>query len=153
MVIDDLIGNKTNLDAFKDKEAIKEVYNHFITQCINLQLDKQKIESDLEKGGVEKNIIATISEVIISRYFEIKDYLSDPKTTGTFLKDFDWKLHLSLSSDRLSTLSKPVLFLNLQLENENSEKNDFLLELNRKDIDVFISTLEKLNSGMWKLQV
>ena len=120
-------------------------------------------------------MVGSISETLVSRYFQIKDSLSlHSPTSEPFLSNFDWKLHLTMSSDKLSTLSRPTLLLNLSLsratlqhsphsptnESEKGEGVDgeegrkkVVLELSRKDLDTFISSLEKINKAMWKLEL
>jgi hypothetical protein len=51
---------------------------------------------------------------------------------------------LTVSSDKISTLREPALFLNL-LVNKSTEKKEILLELPKEDLASFIKTLERIS--------
>ncbi|KAG6798763.1 COMM domain-containing protein 8 [Apis mellifera caucasica] len=57
--------------------------------------------------------------------------------------DFDWKLKLVMGSSKLASLREPLLQLDLMLESKNS-KRILDMELNKDELDTFISTMESI---------
>ncbi|RUS69498.1 hypothetical protein EGW08_022738, partial [Elysia chlorotica] len=60
----------------------------------------------------------------------------------TVLSDFDWKLKLALSSDKLATLQEPLLQLDLDMRDVNGDGKRVFLELNKTELAKLITSLE-----------
>eukprot|EP01038_Epipyxis_sp_PR26KG_P012894 gene12894-17278_t len=65
------------------------------------------------------------------------------------LRDFDWSMRLILSSDKLSSLQKPILQLKLDIESADKSITNQILEM---DINEINSLLEGLKSAQKALQ-
>jgi len=66
--------------------------------------------------------------------------------------DFDWKLHLTLSSDTVSQQREPLVILSLFLAHDNETRSTLVLELSKEDLDTFIAQLESVNAELINLK-
>jgi len=106
----------------------------------------------------EKAILDAVVECVVARYEDIKKAATQKalSISQCFLKDFDWKLQLTISSDKISSLREPVLLLNLSLQSNNTampQTTELLIELPKSELETVISTLEKINETVQELRV
>ncbi|XP_070553776.1 COMM domain-containing protein 8-like [Ptychodera flava] len=66
-------------------------------------------------------------------------------------KDFDWKLKLAMSSDKLASVHEPLLTLDLDLQEEQGKKT-VSVELNQEELKKMVTTLEAANKAVLQLK-
>jgi hypothetical protein len=64
------------------------------------------------------------------------------------LKDFDWSLRLVLSSNKISGIRQPLMQLKLDTTGPNGEVKETLVEMNRTELEAFISTLKDVKKAI-----
>jgi len=104
---------------------------------------------------------------------------STSSISHSFLQDFDWKLQLAISSDKMSSIREPLLLLRMDIHHNNttdqkkpsitknnreqrnirkslvafsSEQSEILIELPRSDLEKVIETLEGINQNLQDLK-
>ncbi|KAL3879259.1 hypothetical protein ACJMK2_031561 [Sinanodonta woodiana] len=131
----------TLVDTFQDliKSAVKESWT------------KDQILQRLE--GLSDDYKTSVVDVISSRKEEIRSQLlaQTHNISQTVLSDFDWKLKLALSSDKISSLQEPLLTLNMDVLNDE-KKETLSVELNRDDLKKLINSLEGANKALLQLK-
>jgi Ni,Fe-hydrogenase I large subunit len=152
-VVNSIITNEFNSSKYlsfidaAELDAIVESYSIFLKQTVNLALTKEQIAADLNQANVASGHLDTVLSVIKARSSEIKKSLTNEvsKIGKAILTDFDWKLHLSLSSDSISSYRQPLLLVNFTITSADTKKKEILLELTKNDLNALIATLEEAN--------
>jgi hypothetical protein len=68
------------------------------------------------------------------------------------LASFDWKVHLTVSSDHAAALREPIAMLLLRLTRASPHVDeDVLIELTRDDLTQLIASLSDVGGAMQKL--
>lgn len=89
--------------------------------------------------------------VLRARSKEIRDVLKENSVNvGTHLKDFDWKLNVTLSSDKFSKSQEPLLIIQLRLEDENMRERNVMLELGKDELDNLLGSFSKIQQVLSK---
>jgi Ni,Fe-hydrogenase I large subunit len=151
--VNSIITNEFNSSKYlsfidaAELDAIVESYSIFLKQTVNLALTKEQIAADLNQANVASGHLDTVLSVIKARSSEIKKSLTNEvsKIGKAILTDFDWKLHLSLSSDSISSYRQPLLLVNFTITSADTKKKEILLELTKNDLNALIATLEEAN--------
>eukprot|EP00029_Vermamoeba_vermiformis_P007865 TRINITY_DN3523_c0_g1_i1.p1 TRINITY_DN3523_c0_g1~~TRINITY_DN3523_c0_g1_i1.p1 ORF type:complete len:202 (+),score=47.34 TRINITY_DN3523_c0_g1_i1:76-681(+) len=145
--------NYSSIDA-AELDAIVEAYKILVKQAVSLSLSGEQIEADLTRAEVSKEFVPVILSVLKARNSEIRKQLVDDSTriSKSYLSDFDWKLNLTMASDKIATTRKAVLLLNLTI-NSDSGKKDVVLELTRSEVEQLIATLNTINDEVKVLKV
>mmetsp|Transcript_15130 Transcript_15130/g.16831 ORF Transcript_15130/g.16831 Transcript_15130/m.16831 type:complete len:208 (+) Transcript_15130:9-632(+) len=158
------------LDTFANKEfdlsryeqfppaqinRILEAYKLFFSRAIGLNLPLESIVEDLTAAGVSQDTIKLIATVISARKPEILKALSEDcsSISNAHLQDFDWKLHLCMATDKLSTMREPLLIIKLVVKDVNGKDNPILLELSTSELDDLVSKFDVINEELRKIQV
>ena len=58
------------------------------------------------------------------------------------LLDFDWKLHVMLSSDKMSEIRQPVLALKLQTQAGGQQAEDIEVEMTKEELDRVLKSMD-----------
>jgi len=61
------------------------------------------------------------------------------------LKDFDWKVQVMLSSDKISEIRQPVLSLKLTTESAPGDTKDVVVEMTKEEADRVLRSMEAAN--------
>ena len=67
------------------------------------------------------------------------------------LSDFDWKIKVVMASSKSAGVRQPLLQLALYLTNADGGTREVLLELNKAELDLLLSTLSKLREAMQRI--
>jgi len=59
------------------------------------------------------------------------------------LKDFDWSLRLTLSSDKISGLRKPLLLLKIDTVGPDGGKVERIVEMNEEELNHLLARLKE----------
>eukprot|EP01104_Vermistella_antarctica_P004283 TRINITY_DN14767_c0_g1_i1.p3 TRINITY_DN14767_c0_g1~~TRINITY_DN14767_c0_g1_i1.p3 ORF type:complete len:214 (-),score=54.55 TRINITY_DN14767_c0_g1_i1:1106-1747(-) len=149
---------------WEDLQPLVKGYTQLFRRAFYLDASMDQLLSELQsEANLPAKGAAMIAQTYQGRLREVRAALSEDgsKIARSHLADFDWKVHLSMSSDKISSLQEPVLLLNLSLsENDASgdkseggvKKRDVLLELSKDELDSLIESLESANEVVGKLK-
>eukprot|EP00026_Physarum_polycephalum_P008162 Phypoly_transcript_08240.p1 GENE.Phypoly_transcript_08240~~Phypoly_transcript_08240.p1 ORF type:complete len:198 (-),score=33.29 Phypoly_transcript_08240:75-668(-) len=139
----------------KEVKPLVEAYKLFFKQVVNLGLSKEQVIEDLKKANVSENIISMCVDAITARWPDTKKALEtmDIHVSPSTLADFDWKVNLISSSDRISTVQETVLLLNLTTQEGSGKKEEVLVELTKEQLDSLLETLSNVNEAVQNLKV
>ncbi len=73
------------------------------------------------------------------------------RLSNEHLSDFDWQVKVVVASNTASGLRQPLLQLALYLTDADGHTRELLLELNKAELDMMISTLSKLREAMQRI--
>jgi len=170
----------------QDIQRLKNGYKLFITQALGRGLKSEQImyvvvvvvflfcssyadtrflfcREDLKTAGLPDAIVGDrekgVAAMIVSRHEEIRSSLGSAPHCAPYLKDFDWKLNLTVASNQIATLKTPTVLLSLnidkpQTDNELAEQtaskhqSNHVIELNQADLQKMITQLESMTSAM-----
>eukprot|EP01112_Ceratiomyxa_fruticulosa_P023503 TRINITY_DN9002_c0_g1_i1.p1 TRINITY_DN9002_c0_g1~~TRINITY_DN9002_c0_g1_i1.p1 ORF type:complete len:196 (-),score=46.00 TRINITY_DN9002_c0_g1_i1:96-683(-) len=160
LVIDELCG----LKAFPiaqygdlDVKSLVNSYRAFYKQVVNNDLKKEQILSELKNGGVAEDKSIVLCDAIISRWGDVrKEAINNSSAIGnTHLVDFDWKIHLVLSSDKIANVQQSKLLLNLYVTEplDPTKREEVLVELTKEELDQLLVTFGKINQTIQDLKV
>ncbi|GFQ67447.1 COMM domain-containing protein [Trichonephila clavata] len=63
-----------------------------------------------------------------------------------YLHNFDWKLKLTLASDKMAQINEPRLMLNLDISGDRDKT--LCLDLSKDELKMLIETMEKANKAV-----
>ena len=115
---------------------------------------RRKIVADLTVCGVGADESNTIAAVALARRDELvrASVRQASRLATASLSSFDWKVHLTVSSDRAATLREPVALLQLRVARSAPQNSDdVMIELTADDLTRLVATLGDVNSAMQKL--
>eukprot|EP01114_Cavostelium_apophysatum_P021977 TRINITY_DN7816_c0_g1_i2.p1 TRINITY_DN7816_c0_g1~~TRINITY_DN7816_c0_g1_i2.p1 ORF type:complete len:190 (+),score=29.21 TRINITY_DN7816_c0_g1_i2:22-570(+) len=164
ILADDLCGRKglASYPAFEehDGKPFAEAYKTLLKKLVgrSTQTTKEGILEDLKSinNTIPEKYRESIVECVSSRREDILPALinSSSHISQAHLQDFDWKLQLIVSSDKISTISEPVLLLDVHINESSAQpKKQILLELPKEDLDSLIEKLELINQNVQELKV
>ena len=149
-ILHDIIDNV----SFK-KSATQSTLTHdfqsLLFYVLSHDVRDDQLESLLQENSVQSPELFT--SVIASRRTELSKLmkkLSVEQLSSNYLKDFDWKLHLIIASDKCSMIRQPVLILSLQMSKDNTI---LLLEVTKDDLDMVLGEFDKIHNTLQKLVV
>ena len=67
------------------------------------------------------------------------------------LSDFDWKIKVVVASNKSAGIRNPLLQLALYLTDVDGGTREMLLELNKPELELFLSTLSKIREAMQRI--
>lgn len=94
-----------------------------------------------------------VAECLWVRRDEIREELvkESCNISQASLTDFDWKLKLVMSSDKLGSIQRPVLDLDLDIS-ENGHRRKEQLELTKEELEALLSSLDAANKVVTQLR-
>jgi hypothetical protein len=108
-VIDELCNKKkiniSNYNHLSNIELIIQKFKNLFREIVRKKLSKENIISLLQSNNfIEPNLYNSIIECINSRFEEIENIfiIESSKISQSYLSDFDWKVLLTISSDKIS---------------------------------------------------
>lgn len=94
----------------------------------------------------------------MARRDELHAALAAAPSCAPFLRDFDWKLNLTLSSDKAASLNVPVMLLSLNVAQPLSDaeraqdpragEQRHVVEMTQPELAKFVAQLEAMNAAM-----
>ncbi|XP_038055732.1 COMM domain-containing protein 8-like [Patiria miniata] len=121
---------------------------------------KNAVKNGLTKDGMEKdleNLPAEIQrrlvECVTVRRGDIRaSLLADTAAISqAHLKDFDWKLKLALSSDKIASVQEPLLNVDFNVQ-EGDHNKTVSLEMDRQELNKLIASLETANKAVLQMK-
>ncbi|XP_067099203.1 COMM domain-containing protein 8 [Osmerus mordax] len=104
-------------------------------------------------AGMENGYREAVMMVLRARQEEIHQALVERtnSVSSATLQDFDWKMKLALSSDKISSLQTPLLDLHLGVQ-QNGTRKPVYIEMNREELQMLISSLDAANKVVLQLK-
>lgn len=90
-----------------------------------------------------------------SRQLDLAKAMRDASATIApgHLKDFDWKVQVMLSSDKMSEIRQPILSLKLTVETgEKAGGQDVVVEMTKEEADTVLRSMDAAYQHMQKLK-
>ncbi|KNC48515.1 uncharacterized protein AMSG_04959 [Thecamonas trahens ATCC 50062] len=150
-IIDDLCSKpQSYVQRFQECASIDsilgsvEAFKLLFTNAIKFSLSNEAIASDLATLGVDRKLFAPIVGVLRSRTDELRLALvvASSQIASAYMTDFDWKLNVTLGSDKIAALHQPKLLLNVQVEQVSGESSDMTVEFTKESLDEMLAQME-----------
>jgi hypothetical protein len=133
----------------------------FVSQVLGRGLKSEDILADLKSAGLSDALCGVAGDVIVSRYEEVRIALAEAPSCGPYLKDFDWKLNLTVASDKFATLAQPTSIWSFDItkpvsdleqaedpESKSKAVTNVVLEMNQAELKKFVDQLETVAGVM-----
>ncbi len=168
-VLDELCSRVPSYDVYQDALKcrpqdilrLKNGYKLFVSQVLGRGLKSEDILADLKQAGLNEALAGAAGDVIVSRYEEVRIALSEAPSCGPYLKDFDWKLNLTVASDKFATLAQPTSVWSFDVarpvsdlevaedpESKTKAVTNVVLEMNQTELKKFVEQLETVAGVM-----
>ncbi|XP_071786650.1 COMM domain-containing protein 8-like [Asterias amurensis] len=128
-----------------------EACQRWIKDAVKNGLTKDTMEKSLDNLPAE--IQRKLSESVTVRRDDIRaSLLADTAAIShSNLKDFDWKLKLALSSDKIASVHEPLVTMDFDIL--KGDKNKIVsLEMDRQELSKLILSLETANKAVLQLK-
>ena len=131
-----------------------QAYTLLFSNSIKFSLSNDAIAADLAALGVDRKFFAPIVGALRSRTDELRLALvvASSQIASAYLTDFDWKLNLTMGSDKIATLHQPKLLLNMQVAQVSGETSDMTLEFTPQGLDDLLAEFQAIDSALNTLQ-
>ncbi|XP_059144294.1 COMM domain-containing protein 8-like [Physella acuta] len=141
----------TTIWSLEEWWQVKSSITDILRQAVGKEWTNEKLDEAL--GPLDGQYKKVISEVISVHRADLRRRLVQDTTavSHAVLKDFDWKLKLSLASDKLASLQEPLLQLDLFVREANGERKQVFVELNKSELEKLILSLEGCSKSVQQL--
>ncbi|KAF8797296.1 COMM domain-containing protein 8 [Argiope bruennichi] len=98
-----------------------------------------------EFSSLPQEFQLALNNCLSIRSLDIKNRLIERthEISPAYLHNFDWKLKLTLSSDKMAQINEPRLLLNLDISGEREKS--LSLDLSKEELKMLIESMEKAN--------
>eukprot|EP00456_Euglypha_rotunda_P012233 TRINITY_DN13429_c0_g1_i2.p1 TRINITY_DN13429_c0_g1~~TRINITY_DN13429_c0_g1_i2.p1 ORF type:complete len:218 (-),score=32.71 TRINITY_DN13429_c0_g1_i2:130-783(-) len=154
-VADRLCGRDVSSSDFgSGMEQLIDAVEEFLITAVGQDLKTEELVQELKEVVSAEKTVKTLLTVVAARREEITKQLKNKHVSlaPVSLKDFDWSLRMTLSSDKLSTLREPLLLLTLSLQDSGAGKN-INLELSKAELENVLKSLEEAYKTVATLSV
>ncbi|KAK3719827.1 hypothetical protein RRG08_040129 [Elysia crispata] len=129
------------------REVLTDIFKTFVGQSVS----KEQISEQL--GSLKDEYKKVINDAVAIHNPSLRQKLvqNTAALSKTILSDFDWKLKLALSSDKLATLQEPLLQLDFNMRDANGERKEVFIELNKTELSKLITSLEGCSKAVQQL--
>jgi len=115
-------------------------------------------QAALVQSGVSSGVASALFGCVTARREELVDALRDDALHmgGTYLKDFDWSLRMTVASSKLANMQSPNLLVSLQLAEPGMPPEASLpltVQLGPAELDNLIERLEEAAQVQARLTV
>ncbi|GFO46884.1 comm domain-containing protein 8-like [Plakobranchus ocellatus] len=144
-------------DKFSSIWSIEEWWEvrQFITEVLKKAVGKSWTKEQIseELGSLKDDYKKVIIDTVAIHNLNMRQKLvhDTAAVSKTVLADFDWKLKLALSSDKLASLQEPLLQVDFDVRDANGERREINLELNRTELAKLITSLEGCSKSVQQL--
>jgi COMM domain len=147
---------------FPDRHAVPpqiaplvDAYALLVRQAVKLSLDKEAVARDLLEARVSKENALKFATLFAQRADALRrHYASKTVEDGaaSYLKDFDWQLHLQAGGDTIDSSREPLLLLALNVhDNVDKSAHNVHVELDIEQTDRLIDSLERAQQQVAQL--
>jgi len=138
-----------------DVQVLVHSFRWYFVQVSKQKRTGEQITTELTSlCGLSAEEAGAVSTVALSRREElIRATVRQATQLATAsLASFDWKVHLTVSSDHAATLREPIAMLQLRLARAAPHTDeDVVIELTRDDLTRLIGALSDVGGAMQKL--
>ncbi|GIX87766.1 COMM domain-containing protein 8 [Caerostris extrusa] len=101
-----------------------------------------------ELSSLPQEFKNALKDSLSIRKFDLRNKLIEKthEISPTYLHNFDWKLKLTLSSDKMSQINEPHLLLTLNTSGVSDKS--LCLDLSKEELKMIIETMEKANKAL-----
>ncbi|KAL4230409.1 COMM domain [Mactra antiquata] len=144
---------RLSYDQYSEKISLQEwwslsdAYTNLFKDAVKNSWTKDMIMK--EADCLDDEYKSTVVDVISSRSPDIRSQLLNDSHAISLahMTDFDWKLKLVMSSDKISSVKESVLAVNMTVQSNDGRKN-VTVELNKEQLDNLITSLEAANKAL-----
>lgn len=131
--------------------TLTDTYTDLFKDAVKNTWTKDQLFEKIE--GLDEDYKAVVFDVITSRRGDIRNQLLDDShaISQANMTDFDWKLKLVMSSDKIASVQEPVLALDMEVQTASGRKT-VSVELNKQQLNNFINSLEGANKALVQLK-
>ncbi|XP_789228.1 COMM domain-containing protein 8 [Strongylocentrotus purpuratus] len=115
--------------------------------------DSTKDEMKAALSGLSEDVQERLMECVSIRRDDLGKALigNTASISQSHLTDFDWKLKLAMSSDKISSVQEPLVNLDLSLMEDGTNRL-VSLELDKEELRKLVSSLETANRAVLQLK-
>eukprot|EP01105_Mastigella_eilhardi_P012491 TRINITY_DN2858_c0_g1_i2.p1 TRINITY_DN2858_c0_g1~~TRINITY_DN2858_c0_g1_i2.p1 ORF type:complete len:136 (-),score=36.82 TRINITY_DN2858_c0_g1_i2:74-481(-) len=135
-----------------------------MTECVKRgACGKEAIEKDMARAGIKAPLATKVYECISARQDDLRQcaLATIGKTSKAYLEDFDWRLHVTIASDKCSALNQPTAMVDLCLRHatatshiaDPSSVEHVQLELSRDQLAALVEQLDRAQAAVAELRV
>ncbi|KAJ7382184.1 COMM domain [Desmophyllum pertusum] len=116
-------------------------------------LDKEQISKELDRFSLSSEVKQAVLDCLWPRQEEVRQslVLKTAAITNSYLKDFDWKVKMTMSSDKLASIKEPTVTVDFDIDESGKDRN-VSVELRKEELDNLISSLEAANKVVMQLK-
>ncbi|XP_069129412.1 COMM domain-containing protein 8-like [Argopecten irradians] len=131
--------------------SVVDTYQSVIKAAVRGAHTKDMIYQELQ--AMSEDLKQIVVDVINSRREEVQSQLltETHNISQAVLSDFDWKVKLIMSSDKISSVQEPVVSLDLDV-GVGEENKIHSIELNKEELSKLINSLEGANKVVQQLK-
>ncbi|PFX27611.1 COMM domain-containing protein 8 [Stylophora pistillata] len=128
---------------------VKKSVSHSLSQVVR---DKV-ISEELDRLSLTPEVKQAVLDCVWPRQEEVRQMLvlNAASISNSYLKDFDWKVKMTMSSDKLASVKEPTVTLDFDVEERGKDRN-ISVELSKEELDNLISSLEAANKVVMQLR-
>ncbi|XP_065058387.1 COMM domain-containing protein 8-like [Rhopilema esculentum] len=137
----------------KEWITICDCWSAIIKCWVGSNVGKEEIKEQLLEEEFSEEWTKRILICITLRKNDIKESMirQTSAISQSSLKDFDWKVKLVMSSDKLANVREPMADVDFQLQTEDGRRQ-VSLELNKEEMKTLINHLESANKVVMQLR-
>jgi len=143
-------------------EEVRKLYDavdQVIRQCLYLGLEKDDIAGNaVFPPNFHTNLKALLAKIIASHLVEWREASMNNMVSPPKLIDFDWRVDLKKSSNHLSRMAVPTLFVEMKVQETPEEKEvmpgvkDVQFELSKEALATMLDGLGKIRDQLGSIK-
>eukprot|EP00002_Diphylleia_rotans_P025823 TRINITY_DN5126_c0_g1_i1.p1 TRINITY_DN5126_c0_g1~~TRINITY_DN5126_c0_g1_i1.p1 ORF type:complete len:202 (+),score=56.04 TRINITY_DN5126_c0_g1_i1:54-659(+) len=124
--------------------ALQSLYRNVVRH----RLTREQFAKDLTTLELDEATKVSIIDAVLGRMEEVALYaaVDASQISRASLDDFDWKLQLILSSDKLADVKRPSAIVEFDICDVNGEKSKKTLDLSKEELDTILSSFSQIQS-------
>ncbi|KAH3745694.1 COMM domain containing 8 [Pelomyxa schiedti] len=158
-LIDDACGRYCDLGKYGLPLDVMDAWRDYLSYCIRFDiLTKPEIDADLRQLEAP-SFVDAVFECVNSRHDDMRASLINSlgQLSQTHLEDFDWRLHVCISSDKSSVLNKPLALVDLCLKHPDgttqAPREHMKLELTRDQLAALVAQFDTIQAAVQELKL
>lgn len=146
-------GFASKLSLAEYKQLKQSLSNDVLQAICRDGITREEVSKRLQKLGASAESADLVAKCLWVRREEVKGQLvrDSCRISQSYLSDFDWRLKLVMSSDKLSSIQQPVVSLDLTLATAGRRETENI-ELSREELATLITSLEAANRVVTQLR-
>jgi len=143
-------------------EEVGKLYDsvdQLIRQCLYLGLEREDISGNaVFPQGFHTNLKALLAKILASHMVEWREASMNNMVSPPKLIDFDWRVDLKKSSNHLSRMAVPTVFVEMKLQETPEEKEvmpgvkDVQFELSKEALATMLDGLGKIRDQLGSIK-